>query len=168
MVWQHKPSGYSLTGTIPCTLSDNISHCVCSTTPLFTPTEQSYPAFLFQIPPFSLWEEISFPFPFLRALRWCHARRVSTGPNKPVNLSTASCHHTFLLQKKRPLTPRTWVLSSGNNTATSHRRLPYLLTHGWDGGKAGVWAVIFKDKYGDLLKIKRMCVEAKPLCLTWT
>lgn len=41
VVWQHKPSGYSLTGTIPCTLSDNISHCVRSTTPLFTPTEQS-------------------------------------------------------------------------------------------------------------------------------
>lgn len=62
VVWQHKPRGYSLTGTIPCTLSDNISHCVQSTTPLFTPMEQSYPAFLFQIPPFSPWEEISFPF----------------------------------------------------------------------------------------------------------
>lgn len=43
-------------------MSDNISHCVRSTTPLFTPTEQSDPAFLFQIPPFSHWEEISFPF----------------------------------------------------------------------------------------------------------
>lgn len=51
-----------MTGSIPCTLSDNISHCVRSTTPLFTPTEQSCPAFLFQIPPFSPWEEISFPF----------------------------------------------------------------------------------------------------------
>lgn len=172
MVWQHKPSGYSLTGTIPCTLSDNISHCVRSTTPLFTPTEQSYPAFLFQIPPFSPWEEISFPFhscelsddvmltefPLLQTILLTSA---------PLLATTHSC-----FKKKGPLTSphlrsAGWKRHS-QITPTSHRLPSYLPAHGCDSGKDGVGFAIFADKSGDVLEIKPLCAEAGPLCLTWT
>lgn len=108
MVWQHKPSGYSLTGTIPCTLSDNISHCVLSTTPLFTPNGAARPSIC------SFFSFLS-PNPCVCSLGgdfllFFHSRelsddvmltRVSIAPNNPANLRAASRYHTFLLQKKK-------------------------------------------------------------------
>lgn len=83
-----------LAGSDPRAPSDNISHCACSTAALFTPTEQRF----FQTSPFFSLGGDFLSFPFLWALKWCHARRVSTAPNKPVNLSAASRYHTFLLR----------------------------------------------------------------------
>lgn len=170
VVWQHKPSGYSLTGKIPYTWSDNISHCVHSTALLFTPTEQSYPAFLSQIPPFSPWEEISFPF--LWALRWCHPQPVSIAPNNPVLSSVlplAATHYCFTKKKKKkergrrrggwPLAPETWLVETTLSDNTTHR---------CGSREVWVWFGLFADKSGDVLKIKPSCAKAMPLCLTWT
>lgn len=158
-----------MTGTIPCTLSDNISHCVQSTTPLFTPTEQSYPAFLFQIPPFSPWEEISFPFhscelsddvmltefPLLQTILLTSALLLATTHSCFKKRAADLSHLRFARWKRH-----------SQITPTSHWLLSYLPAHGWDSGKNGVGVAIFADKSGDVLKIKPLCAEAGPLCLT--
>lgn len=171
MVWQHKPSGYTLTGKIPCTSSDNISHCVQSTAPLFTPTEQSYPAFLFQIPPFFSQGGDFLSFPFLRALRWCHPQQVSIAPNSPVNLGHCALLHTHFCLKKEKRGGGSWPL------APEIRRMEATLSDNADlspvallssRSRLGLW-----EKNGVQLftfcRQVRWCVEEKAaLCQGWT
>lgn len=101
-------------------------------------------------------------FPFLWALRWCHACWVSTAPNKPVNLSAASCYHTFLLQKKRPLTSRTWVLASETTHSDNCDLSPFAVL------SACSWRGCWERRGGicNFYRQGRWCVEDKvSLCL---
>lgn len=92
-------------------------------------------------------------FPFLQAQRWCHAHRVSIAPNNPVNLSAASCYHTFLL-KKRGEGKAANLRSSGwkqcsQITVASDPLQSYLPSHGRDGGKEKLGFAIFLLRWVD-------------------
>lgn len=112
--------------------------------------------FLFQIPPFSPWEEISFPFhfcklsddvmltefPLLQTILLTSALLLAT---------THSCSWEKRKKKNekkgkgsRPLAPETgWMEMNSDNADLSPSLRSYLPTHGWDGGKERVGFEIF-------------------------